>query len=301
MIHAARAGLRLMSYVSRTMNDARRQAEQLRIECSDAETQDVLNDAVERVPGFYSPPGEIPAGDRRLQIGLAALAIGDRQFTRVLLQQLRGEGLLLLAARYFLWSGDDAMLRALLPQIDRALSNVEPFTELQELAIALESIGAAAESSSAQVRAADAQRRILPKWEDHDCNFLPAANAADTVNTFVYAMLGAAPDASRGRLRLRPCLPDWLSSLTIQNLQMGDAVVWLRYEEDARGVTYVVEQIAGAMPVRLIFEPTFNRPISQAIIDGKSAELDVQIVGQRAVAPVQIMLDHERVLRFHME
>jgi hypothetical protein len=281
------------------MSNARRKAEQLQIECSDAETQDVLNDAVERVPGFYVPVGEIPAGDRRLPMGLAALAIGDRQFSRALLGQLNGESYLLLAARYFLWSGDDVMLRAHLPQIDRAVANVEPFAELHELAIALESIGAGAETAAVRARAANAQRRILPKWEQHDCNFLPAAEAADTVNTFMYAMLGVAPDAPRGRLRLRPCLPDWLSSLTIHNLQMGDALVWLRYEEDARGVTYVAEQIAGSIPIRLIFEPTFNQPIGSVIVDGKPAELDVKMIDSRVVAPVQIMLDHERVLRFN--
>lgn len=281
------------------MNNARRKAEQLQIECSDAETQDVLSDAIERVPGFYTPVGEIPAGDRRLPMGLAALAIGDRQFSRALLEQLKDESYLLLAARYFLWSGDDALLRTQLPRIDRTVSNVEPFAEMHELAIALESIGAGAETAAVREQAANAQRRVLPKWEAHDCNFLPAAEASDTVNTFVYAMLGVTPDAPRGRLRLRPCLPEWLSSLTIHNLQMGDALVWLRYEEDARGVTYVVEQIGGSIPVRLIFEPTFNQPINSVIIDGKPAELDVKIVDSRVIAPVQIMLDNERVLRFN--
>jgi hypothetical protein len=80
---------------------------------------------------------------------------------------------------------------------------------------------------------------------------------------------------------------------------MGDALVWLRYEEDARGVTYVIEQIGGSIPVRLIFEPTFNQPINGVIIDGKPAELDVKIVDSRVIAPVQIMLDNERVLRFN--
>jgi hypothetical protein len=281
------------------MSNARRQAEQLTIECSDAETQEILTDAIERVPGFYLPNGEIPAGDRRLPIGLASLAIGDRQFARALLEQLRGENYLILAARHFLWSGDDVLLRIHLPQINRTLPDVEPFAEMHELAVALESIGANAEIGVVRERAANAQRRILPRWEEHDCNFLPAANAADTVNTFVHAMLGVAPDAARGRLRLRPCLPEWLSSLTIQNLRMGDSLVWIRYEEDARGVTYVIEQIAGAMPVRLIFEPTFNAQIANVVIDGQPAELNLQMIDSRMVAPVQVMLDNERVLRFN--
>jgi hypothetical protein len=280
------------------MNNARRAAEQLQVECSDSETQDVLADAIARVPGFAAPAGEIPAGDRRLPTGLASLAIGDRQFSRVLLEQLKGESYLLLAARYLLWSGDDISLRAHLPRIDRTLREVEPFAELHELAIALESIGAGAESAAVRERAVNAQRRMLPAWESEDCEILPAATATDTVNTFAYAMLGIAPDAPRGRLRLRVCLPEWLQSVTVHNLRMGDALIWFRYEEDAKAVTYVVEQIAGAMPVRLIFEPTFRRPLSAVFVDGTAADLNVQVVASRVVAPVQIMLDHERILRF---
>ena len=280
------------------MKNARRAAEQLQVECSDSETQEILADAIARVPGFAPPAGEIPAGDRRLPTGLASLAIGDRQFSRVLLEQLKGESYLLLAARYLLWSGDDISLRAHLPRIDRTLQEVEPFAELHELAIALESIGASAEAVAVRERSMNAQRRILPAWEAEDCDILPAATATDTVNTFAYAMLGIAPDAPRGRLRLRVCLPAWLQSLTVHNLRMGDALIWFRYEEDAKGVTYVVEQVAGAIPVRLIFEPTFRQPLESIYVDGTAAELNVQVAGPRVTAPVQIMLDHERVLRF---
>ena len=280
------------------MNNARRNAEQLQIECSDSETQEILADAIARVPGFAAPAGEIPAGDRRLPTGLASLAIGDRQFSRVLLEQLKGEAYLLMTARYFLWSGDDMSLRVHLPRIDRTLQEVEPFAELHEVAIALESIGAGAEAAAVRARSVNAQRRILPPWEAEDCDILPAATATDTVNTFAYAMLGIAPDAPRGRLRLRVCLPAWLHSLTVHNLRMGDSLIWFRYEEDAKSVTYIVEQTAGAMPVRLIFEPTFRQPLEGVFVDGAAAELNVQVAESRVVAPVQIMLDHERVLRF---
>lgn len=285
-------------YLSGSMNKERRNAEQLRIECSDPETQEILADAVERVPGFFTPHGDIPAGDRRLSIGIASLAIGDRDFSRTLMEQLRGESYLLLAAHYLLWSGADSLIRAHLPRITTTLQEVESFAELLDVANALESVGASDLASSARARSESAQRRVLPVWETHDCNMLPAAAAADTVNTFVYAMLGVMPDAPRGRLRVRTCLPDWLQWMSVDNIRMADSIITLRYEEDAKAATYIVEQVSGSIPVRLIFEPTFQHAVGQVYIDGAVAELDTQSVTNRVLKPVQIMLDYERVLRF---
>jgi hypothetical protein len=279
------------------VNNARRDHEQLRVECGDRDAQDILNDAIDRVPGF-EVPFDIPAAERRLQIGLASLAIGDREFSRALLEHLRGADYLLLVARFYLWSATDTALRAELARIDRTLSEVEPFAELHELAVALESIGAGAEAAAVRARAANAHRRILPDWEAHDCNELPAASPADTVNVFVHALLGAAPDAPRGRLRLRLCLPDWMETLTVHNLRMGDALVTLQCVRADNAFSYRVEQIAGAMPIRLIFEPTFSRPVTSAHVDDMPADLAVQPVGTRLVAPVQLVLDHERLIRF---
>lgn len=284
--------------LSRSMNKERRIAEQLHIECSDSETQEILADAIERVPGFHTPYGEIPAGDRRLSIGIASLAIGDREFSRVLLEQLRGESYLLLAARYLLWSGADSLLRAHLPRINTTLEEVAPFAEMADVANALESIGASDVATRVRERGQNAPQRLLPEWETQNCDMLPAAAAADTVNTFVYGMLGIAPDAPRGRLRLRTCLPDWLRWLTVDNLRMADSIITLRYEEDDRAVTYVVEQVAGSIPVRLIFEPTFKQAVGTVYVDGAQADLDTQSIRGRTVKPVQIMLDYERVIRF---
>jgi hypothetical protein len=279
---------------------SRRQQEQLRVECSDRDAQEILSDAIARVPGFVVPPGDIPAGDARLLIGLASLAIGDREFSRVLINALKRDDFLLFVARFFLWTGDDHILREQLPRIDRTLPETEPFAELHELAIALESIGAGAEAAAVRTQAANAQRRILPDWDAHDCDQLPAANEADTVNVFMHALLGAAPDAARGRLRLRVCLPDWLDSLRVHNLRMADALITLHYQRTDAHVQYAIEQVAGAVPVRLVFEPTFTKPVTSAFVDDVAAELSYQPHGKRVCAPVQLMLDHERVVRFDM-
>ena len=279
------------------MPSARRRQEQLHVECSDRDLQDAIAAAIDGVPGF-AVPADLPAQQRRLAAGIASLAIGDREFSRALLQHLHGTDYLVLVARYFLWSGSDGVLRAELPRIDQTLQQCEPFMELHELAIALESIGAAAEAAAVRARCANAARRILPDWEAASCNVLPAADASDIVNAFLYAMLGVAPDAARGRLRVRLCLPDDMESLCVENLRLGDALVLLQCSRTDRHFSYVVEQIAGAMPVRLIFEPTFTRPVDAVLIDDAPAQLSLRPYRDRIVAPVQLMLDHQRVLRF---
>lgn len=280
------------------MTSARKKAEQLRIECSDRDAEEIMAEAIDRVPGFFTPTGEIPAADRRLPVGLASLAIGDRDFTLALMDKLAGEDFLILAARYCLWSGALHVIRQQLPRIDETASRCLPFAELHELAIALESAGAAAESAAVRQRAAQATRRYLPDWENEDCNILPAGNPADTVNVFMHTLLGIAPDAPRKRLRLRPCLPDWMDKLRIHNLHLGDATITLHFQRTPSEVRYSIEQVAGAMPVRLVFEPVFTHPLNTVFVDDVAADLQMQVSGSRVVAPLQVMLDHERVLRF---
>jgi hypothetical protein len=279
---------------------SKKKQEQLRVQLSDAEASEILANAIDDVPGFIAPP-EIPIPERRLLIGVASLAIGDTVFTRQLLRHLSGQEHLLLAARHFLWTGDDATLRTQLPKMLETLPQVAPFVEMNEVASALESVGAAHEASQVRARAGNSRRRLLTDWEASDWNVLPAANAADTVADFVHGMLGAIPDAPRGRLRLRLSLPDWLDFMTVHNLRIGDALISLRYVCEQDSMRYYVEQFAGAVPVRLILEPTFTRNVKSVAVDSAPADLIIQLIGGRFVAPVQLMLDHERALEFELE
>jgi hypothetical protein len=99
-------------------------------------------------------------------------------------------------------------------------------------------------------------------------------------------------------LRLRPCWPPWLERVTIHNLHLGDAIISLQYEHTTRESRYLIEQVAGGVPVRLIFEPTFTQQIDSVHVDEVAADLQLQITGTRVLAPVQVMLDHARELRF---
>jgi hypothetical protein len=277
----------------------RKQELQLRATLSDPDAHEILAQAINDVPGFVTPP-EIPIPERRLLIGIASLATGDSSFTRRLLHYLKGEEHTLLAARHFLWTGDDATFRGELAKILPALHTSESFAELSDVGNALESIGAVTEANFCRERANSAQRRLLTDWEGSNCDMLPAANAADTTLAFVHGMLGAQPDAPRGRLRLRICLPEWIDYMVVHNLRLGDAMLSLRYAREATNIRYQIEQFAGAMPVRLIFEPTFTQRIQSVDVDGVSASLSLQQQEDRIVAPMQLMLDDARLVSFEL-
>lgn len=120
----------------------------------------------------------------------------------------------------------------------------------------------------------------------------------NAICSFAYGMLGYEPDPAKGRLRLRPRFPREWSFATINNVRVGDCLIDLRFSQ-ARGVTrYEIEQVGGAMPVRLIFEPIVSVPFSKALVDGVLADLNVAVIGSDVVAPLQIMLDAKRVVEF---
>jgi glycogen debranching enzyme len=64
---------------------------------------------------------------------------------------------------------------------------------------------------------------------------IPQAWAAGSVFQFLQAMLGLEPDAPNGTLYLDPTLPDWLPSLQIDNMEVGDARVDLTVRRDGDG------------------------------------------------------------------
>lgn len=121
---------------------------------------------------------------------------------------------------------------------------------------------------------------------------------ANIIEEFVFETLGYQPDAEKGRLRLRPKLPSTWSFANVQNIRVGDALVDLRYEHNERVTRYQIEQVSGAMPVRLIFEPVLTVPFSRVLIDGNDAQLNIAVSGSEIIAPVQIMLDAPRVVEF---
>jgi hypothetical protein len=228
-----------------------------------------------------------------------------------------------LIGRYASACGDDAFVRVQWPRI-RELYNIAASTlsadTLHDLVIAAESIGEAGFASDLKQRVRESSIRA-PAWIDFEKGRTSSAardwittaklcfsgekgawpdlerrSAADVVTSFVYGLLGFAPDATRSRLRLRPQIPDEWTDMTVDNIRMGDARISLEYTRDGGVHRYALSQLGGAYPVRLIFEPTLGAPLTAATIDGKPAELNSILLGERIVTPMQIMLDERRLV-----
>ncbi len=69
---------------------------------------------------------------------------------------------------------------------------------------------------------------------------VPQAWAAGSVFTLLQAMLGLQPDAPRRRLVVDPALPDWMPSVTLRGLQLGEARLDLRFERDGADTRFAV-------------------------------------------------------------
>lgn len=78
----------------------------------------------------------------------------------------------------------------------------------------------------------------------------PQAWTAGAMLHTLQAMLGLFPDASRGRLYvIRPKLPPWLRSVSIEGLSIGAGRVDLRFTLDASGKTAVSFEVHGRLDV----------------------------------------------------
>jgi hypothetical protein len=133
---------------------------------------------------------------------------------------------------------------------------------------------------------------------------VPSGPGGDEVIARLRALMGAEPDATRGRLVLRPRPPAGWDAVTVRGLTVGDSAVTLVYSRGAGVHRFRVRQDRGAAPVRLILEPELDGRFVAARVDGVLAELepvDVGVDGGRVRVPVQVMLDHERVVEVEME
>jgi hypothetical protein len=126
---------------------------------------------------------------------------------------------------------------------------------------------------------------------------LLADSVAGPILGLALDVLGAAPDAARGRFRLRPVLPlGWLF-MEVTDLPMADARIRLRMARTPAGIDIEIEQTQGAMPINAILEPVVvARALVGATIDGQPASLVPRPLGDRIRVPVQLALDHTRRL-----
>jgi glycogen debranching enzyme len=127
-----------------------------------------------------------------------------------------------------------------------------------------------------------------------------AWSTAMAISPLVGGLLGAEPDAPRNRLTLRPAFPDDWTRFEALNLRMGDALIDLRFRREGSRHIFRLSQEAGAVPVRLVFEPVVTGRAVVAHVDGEPAQLVPKPAGGRLLVPVQLILDDERVLELEI-
>ena len=61
---------------------------------------------------------------------------------------------------------------------------------------------------------------------------VPQAWAAGSCFAFLQTLLGFAPDGPRNKLYLDPCLPEWMPSLTLTDLRLGEQKFDIAFQRD---------------------------------------------------------------------
>jgi hypothetical protein len=259
---------------------------------------------------------------------LALIAVGEFRTARTMIAlQQSDRRFLFLLGRLFAASGDDGFARTHWDRARSALGaslNAVSADTLRELAHVAEAIGerAAASEFTRHVHGLSSEKSRWPEFDAGDSDAgvrrwsdlaflcyqgekgawppLGAQSAANVIIGFVYGLLGFSPDATRGRLRLRPQISDDWQLATIRNVRIGDARVSMECTRESRSWQFQLVQSAGAYPLRLIFEPALPALPKRAFVDGKQAELDYIPRGERIVAPVQIVLDEHRTVTLEL-
>ena len=122
------------------------------------------------------------------------------------------------------------------------------------------------------------------------------------IAAFFHGVLGYAPDAPSGRLRLAPRLPAHMSALDVQGLRLSSTELALRYERSGTHHRFVIEPTSGRVPPMLIFEPSvLGSRLAEAYIESAPADLEATCEGDRVRIRVQLPLDAQRTIEFRTE
>jgi hypothetical protein len=124
-----------------------------------------------------------------------------------------------------------------------------------------------------------------------------APGAAVLLATLAHGLLGIAPDAPSGRLRLAPALPGHIRSFAVDNIRVAEARVRLEYQREGRVHRYRLEPLGGRIPVMAVFEPSLPlESVSSIRVDGAEADLERSAEPGRVRLRVQLPLDATRTL-----
>lgn len=125
----------------------------------------------------------------------------------------------------------------------------------------------------------------------------PAAGAGAGVLLcrLAQGLLGLAPDAPSGRIRVAPAFPRHLTAFGAREIRVGDVRMTLAYRRDGELYRYDLVPTAGAVPAMVILAASVpSRAVDEARVDGAAAQLDVTARGGWSEVRVQLPLDGPR-------
>lgn len=124
------------------------------------------------------------------------------------------------------------------------------------------------------------------------------AAAALAPAAVLFGLLGARADAPAGRVRLAPRFPAAWARFSVTGIGVGDARISLDYVRDEGAHLFTVRQVAGRIPLMLIFEPEVAAAeVGEVQVDGRPADLDRFRRPGRTGVRVQLPLDGDRTVR----
>jgi hypothetical protein len=318
------AALRRMSRAhlagSARLAEARRVREEgLRVRTGDPAMDEALAWDAMAAAGLVGAPDRDPYG---LGDALVALLAGEHRRARAGLETLgrraeegRGAaGYLFLLGRYLAWTGDRNVVRGHWGRVGRLLGSLDAGADAdadpgpagtdadaacwraarRALARAAEEVGddGLASRLGGKVEAAPAPGPAC--W--------PGGAEESAAAAVVHGILGVDPDAPRGRVALRPRIPEDTDRFELRGLTVGGAAVELDYDRTDTIHWFTLRQTRGAAPLQVVLEPELaGRRVARARVDGQPAELDPVPAQGRFRVPVQVVLDHERRVVVEME
>lgn len=300
----------------------------LAVDAPDAALGEALAWARLRLDGWSVPAGPegSPLSDRDVRLVLAALVGGDPGPARAVLAApapghtrddigaADAARHLIVAGRYLACTGDlpgvQTAWKGLRARAERCLEAASAGPASGLVPAALRAMAVTAEEAgdgelTDRLRAAAGERPesavgphipiILGTGEGAGDVPDVLLRSAALIESVVHGLLGADPDATRGRLVLRPRLPATWTRFSVRNLAVGEAGVGMTYDRTDAVHRFTLRQASGGAPVRVIFEPELEGArLASARVDGEPAELDAVAAEGRIRAPVQVVLDHER-------
>ncbi|HSW28765.1 MAG TPA: hypothetical protein VLH75_04630 [Longimicrobiales bacterium] len=129
-----------------------------------------------------------------------------------------------------------------------------------------------------------------------------AAEAGILLCGLAHGLLGLAPDAPSGRIRIAPSFPTHVSAFRAGGIGVGEAELELRYEREGRTHRLRLEPTRGRAPVTVVLAPSVSGEApGVARVDGVPAELDAVAMGTRIRFSVQLVLDAPRTVEVDVE